>query len=92
MRNVYSKQFRDTPGRCMQKNIYTFILPRNVETLIKLKLVLVLLKFMNQKAQEAEKVDLCHDGCELFRIAKQKVGEKRKLFLGLVVLKIEFGQ
>ena len=47
---------------------------------------------MNQKAQEAEKVDLCHDGCELFRIAKQKVGEKRKLFLGLVVLKIEFGQ
>ena len=24
-----------------------------------------------------EKVDLCHDGCELFRIAKQRVGEKK---------------
>ena len=46
---------------------------------------------MNQKAREAEKVDLCHDGCELFRTAKQKVGEKKKMFLGLVVLKIEFG-
>ena len=24
-----------------------------------------------------EKVDLCCDGCELFRIAKQRVGEKK---------------
>ena len=33
---------------------------------------------MNQKVQEAmEKVDLCRDGCELFRIAKQRVGEKK---------------
>ena len=33
---------------------------------------------MDQKAQEAvEKVDSCHDGCELLRIAKQRVGEKK---------------
>ena len=33
---------------------------------------------MNQKAQEAvETVDLCCDGRELFRIAKQRAGEKR---------------
>ena len=32
---------------------------------------------MGQKAREAvEKVDLCRDGRELFRIAKQEVGEK----------------
>ena len=32
---------------------------------------------MDQKAQEAaEKVDSCHDCCELFRIAKQGAGEK----------------
>ena len=33
---------------------------------------------MDQKAREAvEKVDSCRDGCELFRIAKQRAGEKR---------------
>ena len=33
---------------------------------------------MDQKAREAmEKVDSCCDGCELFRIAKQRVGEKK---------------
>ena len=33
---------------------------------------------MDQQAQEAvEKVDLCCNGCELFRIAKQKVGEEK---------------
>ena len=33
---------------------------------------------MDQKAREVvEKVDLCRDGRELFRIAKQIVGEKK---------------
>ena len=33
---------------------------------------------MDQKAREAvEKVDSCCNGCELFRIAKQRVGEKK---------------
>ena len=33
---------------------------------------------MDQKAREAvEKVDSCRDGRELFRIAKQRVGEKK---------------
>ena len=33
---------------------------------------------VDQKAQEAvEMVDLCRDGRELFRIAKQRVGEKK---------------
>ena len=33
---------------------------------------------MDQKAREAvEKVDLCCDGRELFRIAKQRAGEKK---------------
>ena len=33
---------------------------------------------MDQKAREAvERVDSCQDGCELFRIAKQRVGEKK---------------
>ena len=33
---------------------------------------------MNQKVREAvEKVDSCRDGRELFRIAKQRVGEKK---------------
>ena len=33
---------------------------------------------MDQKAREAtEKVDQCRDGRELFRIAKQRVGEKK---------------
>ena len=45
---------------------------------------------MDQETQEAvEKVDLCRDGRELFRIAKQRVG-KRKM-LGLVVLKMKVG-
>ena len=42
---------------------------------------------MDQKAQKAvEKVDFCHDGCDVFKIAK------RKMLLGLVVLKIKVGQ
>ena len=46
---------------------------------------------MDQKTQEAvEKVDLCRDGRELFRIAKQRFGEK-KMLLGLVVLKMKVG-
>ena len=37
----------------------------------------------------AEKIDLCHNGCELFRIAKQRVGKKKDN--GLVVLKMKVG-
>ena len=32
---------------------------------------------MDQKAREAVEVDSCRDGRELFRIAKQRVGEKK---------------
>ena len=36
---------------------------------------------MDQKAQETvEKVDLCRDGCELFRNVKQMAGEKKDVF------------
>ena len=43
---------------------------------------------MDQKAWEVvEKVDSCQDGCELFRIAKQRDGEKRD-----VILKMKVGQ
>ena len=46
---------------------------------------------MGQKAQEAvEKVDLCCDGCELFRIAKQRVREKKDV-VGVSCLKDESG-
>ena len=34
---------------------------------------------MDQKAREAVEVDSCRDGCELFRIAKQRVGEKKEV-------------
>ena len=45
---------------------------------------------MDQKAREVvQKVDLCCDGCELFRIAKQKVGEKKDV--GVSCLKEESG-
>ena len=38
---------------------------------------------MDQKAREAvEKVDSCRDGRELFRIAKQRVGEKKDVVWG----------
>ena len=37
-----------------------------------------------------EKVDLCHDGNELFRIAKQRVGEKKNV-LGVSYLEDESG-
>ena len=49
---------------------------------------------MDQKAREAmEKVDSCCDGCELFRIAKQRVGEKKDVVgIRLVVLKIKVGR
>ena len=41
---------------------------------------------MDQKVPEAvENVDSCRDGRELFRIAKQRVGEKKDV-VGLVVL------
>ena len=46
---------------------------------------------MDQKAWEAvEKVDLCFAGCELFRIAKQRAGEKRDV-VGVSCLKDESG-
>ena len=46
---------------------------------------------MDQKAQEAvEKVDSCRDGRDLFRIAKG-LG-RRKMLLGLVVLKMKVGR
>ena len=37
-----------------------------------------------------EKADSCHEGRELFRIAKQRFGEK--MLFGLVVLKMEVGR
>ena len=40
---------------------------------------------MDQKAQEVVEVDSCLDSCQLFRIAKQSVREK-KAVVGLVVL------
>ena len=41
---------------------------------------------MDQKAQELlEKVDLCRDGCKLFRIPSKELG-RRKMLLGLVAL------
>ena len=46
---------------------------------------------MDQKAQEAvKKVDSCFDGRELFRIAKQRVGEKNDV-AGVSCLKDESG-
>ena len=45
---------------------------------------------MDQKASEAVKVDLCHDGRELFRIAKQRSGEKKDV-VGISSLKDESG-
>ena len=46
---------------------------------------------MDQKAREAvERVDSCRDGYELFRVAKQKLGEKEDV-VGLVVLKMKAG-
>ena len=46
---------------------------------------------MDQKAREAaENVDLCRDGRELFRIAKQRAGEKRDV-VGVSCLKDESG-
>ena len=37
------------------------------------------------------KIDSCCDSCELFRIAKQRVWEK-KAVVGLVALKMKVGQ
>ena len=46
---------------------------------------------MDQKARKAvEKDDFCRDGCELFRIAKQRVGEKKDV-VGVSCLKDESG-
>ena len=46
---------------------------------------------IDKKAWEAvEKVDLCCDSCELFRIAKQRSGEKRDA-VGVSCLKDESG-
>ena len=44
------------------------------------KTLRVLYRTMDQRAREVlQKVDLCHDGRELFRIAKQRVGEKKNV-------------
>ena len=49
---------------------------RNIEAKKDAKRVVYMV--MDQKAQEAvEKVDFCRDGCELLRIGKQRVGEKK---------------
>ena len=46
---------------------------------------------MDQKDQKAvEMVDSCHDGCELFRFAKLKIGQK-KYIIGVSCLKDEGG-
>ena len=46
---------------------------------------------MNRKARKmVEKVKSCRDGCELFRIAKQRVGEKKDA-VGVSCLKDESG-
>ena len=46
---------------------------------------------MNQKVGEVvERADLCHDGRELFRIAKQRVGKKKGV-VGVSCLKDESG-
>ena len=46
---------------------------------------------MDQKVQEVvEKVDLCRDGLELFRIAKQRAEEKKDV-IGVSCLKDESG-
>ena len=46
---------------------------------------------MDQKAREVmEKVDLCRDGLELFRTAKQRVREK-KYIVGFICVKDEIG-
>ena len=47
---------------------------------------------MDHKVEEAvEKVDLCCDGCGLFRIAKQGVEGwgGRKMLVGLIILKMK---
>ena len=47
---------------------------------------------MGQKAGDTvEKADSCFDICELLRIAKQRLG-RRKMLLGLVVVKMKVGQ
>ena len=43
---------------------------------------------MDQKAQEVVEVDSCCDGCELFRITKQRVGENKDV-VGVSCLKDE---
>ena len=45
---------------------------------------------MDQKAQEVVEVDSCRNGHELFRIAKQRAGEKRDV-VGFSCLKDESG-
>ena len=46
---------------------------------------------MDQKAREAvERVDSCRDGRELFKTAKQRVGEKKDV-VGVSCLKDESG-
>ena len=48
---------------------------------------------MDQKAREAvQKVDSFRDGCELLRIAKQKVGKLKVVVGGLVVLEMKVGR
>ena len=46
---------------------------------------------MDQKAQEAvEKVDLCCDGRQCLELPNKRLG-RRKMLLGLVVLKMKVG-
>ena len=46
---------------------------------------------MDQKARKAVEVDSCCDGHELFRLSNKGLGRK-KMLLGLVVLKMKVGQ
>ena len=53
--------------------------------------VKTMLRALDQKAWEVvEKADSCCDGCELFRIAKQRAGEKENV-VGVCCLKEEIG-
>ena len=49
-----------------------------------------MLRALDQKAWEVVKADSCCDGCELFRIAKQRAGEKENV-VRVCCLKEEIG-
>ena len=46
---------------------------------------------MDHKTPEAVGVDSCRDGRELFELPNQRLG-RRKMLLGLVVLKMKVGR